>query len=878
MRINCPTSMTNPAAIAPLLDIINQHGSLKSTEARTKIFPKARAAISRWNEDKPDTHSEGHLYQYGLIEYVPGTDEEEFRLTFLGKRFLEIFEKKEGQINADGTKEKDKYVCITGLECAYNAILIDCLLTWKLAINGKVLHPGLLLLKLMIDHRLSGFLFEKEWAYVCDSDFADTLDYDAIVNELKYQRETNQEPHIESSGNTYAFLIAFSNSWQIFEKEVVDGKNKFLLSDITKSNLKSKMLEIESLAREEKGVISGNVIQDANDDVDDVFSFDLYGIHIKNENDALSNDRPHICIGWSKMGDLTDIETREQLNDLHEKTYPEATPNSRGQDVGQIHRFKNEAKIGDYVIFAEQTVCHIGRITSHYYYDLTKYPGQSDDYVNVRNVEWLKTNIKRSDLSEAFHNSLSASMSFWRLNDYKSAVNDLLNDTYVKDESLLIEEDIELDADDIGKDYTVAELAEILSEMYDEADNKTTAIHMFGFKYADVIINKGYNAAQIVKASKIQDSYHVEVNKGISIYKSVKDNEYGIRFYEPEETIQATAFDYTTISGDGINKIFYGVPGCGKSYHIEYNILGKDKLTKEYTGKYTKDNIIRTTFYQDYSNTDFVGQILPKIVKGKNGEKDTVEYIFNPGPFTLALIQAISNPDSKVALVVEEINRGNAPAIFGDIFQLLDRDENSISEYGIVNVGMIDYLNAYEFKVNGEKARYNFKEIKIPGNMDIFATMNTSDQNVYTLDTAFTRRWNKECIPNVFNGHKIENMFVPGLSNYTWGIFVDTINKQIRDNLESLQVNEDKQVGAFFVKEKDLLENSADSTEQKAKMFAYKVLEYLWADVSKLDHQVIFKPGYTTFEDIVKDFAKGMVVFNDKLGFKSSVAPITETE
>ena len=278
------------------------------------------------------------------------------------------------------------------------------------------------------------------------------------------------------------------------------------------------------------------------------------------------------------------------------------------------------------------------------------------------------------------------------------------------------------------------------------------------------------------------------------------------------------------------------------------------------------------------SNTDFVGQILPKIVKGKNSEKDTVEYIFNPGPFTLALIQAISNPTEKVALVVEEINRGNAPAIFGDIFQLLDRDDDSISEYGIVNVGMLDYLNAYEFTVNQEKVRYHFKEIKIPGNMDIFATMNTSDQNVYTLDTAFTRRWTKECIPNVFNGHKVENMYVPGLSSYTWGEFVKTTNKQIRDNLDSLQVNEDKQVGAFFVKAKDLLEKSEDSTEQKAKMFAYKVLEYLWADVSKLDHSIIFNPSYKTFEDIVKDFAKGVIVFNDKLGFKAAAPVVAEEE
>ena len=465
-------------------------------------------------------------------------------------------------------------------------------------------------------------------------------------------------------------------------------------------------------------------------------------------------------------------------------------------------------------------------------------------------------------------------MSVFRLNDYKSAVNDLLNDTYVKDE-LLLEE---IEEEDIfsgfepwltsrnNPDYTGKEkyagyakaLPKLIKFMYDKGLIEDENLNDKNpDKYKEWV--EVYNGSD---EAKEYDDKKLSAKAGIAALKKY------IKYIEYLIAPHAVDFDYSTTKGDAINKIFYGVPGCGKSHHIQHTVLKG----------YEKENVIRTTFYQDYSNTDFVGQILPKIVKGENGDRDTVEYIFNPGPFTLALIQAISNPDKKVALIVEEINRGNAPAIFGDIFQLLDRGDDGISEYGIVNVGMMDYLNAHEFEVNGEKKRYAFGEIKIPGNMDIFATMNTSDQNVYTLDTAFTRRWSKEHIPNEFNGHKIEKMYVPGMASYTWGEFVKAVNEQIRDNLESLQVNEDKQVGAFFVKEKDLLENSADSTEQKAKMFAYKVLEYLWADVSKLDHQVIFNPKYTTFEDIVKDFAKGVVVFNDKLGFKTTVAPVAEAE
>jgi hypothetical protein len=134
------------------------------------------------------------------------------------------------------------------------------------------------------------------------------------------------------------------------------------------------------------------------------------------------------------------------------------------------------------------------------------------------------------------------------------------------------------------------------------------------------------------------------------------------------------------------------------------------------------------------------------------------------------------------------------------------------------------------------------------------------------LDTAFTRRWRKEHIPNEFKDHKIGKMYVPGMSSYTWEDFVKAVNGQIRDNLESLQVNEDKQVGAFFVKEKDLLEKPEDSDERKAKLFAYKVLEYLWDDVAKLDHSIIFNPNYKTFEKVVEDYLKkGVVVFNSEI-------------
>lgn len=594
---------------------------------------------------------------------------------------------------------------------------------------------------------------------------------------------------------------------------------------------------------------------ETNSDYADVFNHNVYGIHIKEKNDALSEERPHICLGWSAMGDISKLTSKEEIDNRHLAVYPSASSYSRGQDVGQLYRFINEVSVGDYVVFAEPRVCHIGKVISEHYYDSTKYPNQSDDYVNVRDVKWLKTNIKRCDLSRAFHNSLGAGMSFWGINDYKSAVHDLLTDTYVL-------ENIELENDILKYDELEAEFKRWDSKGI--IKNRTTRFVAFGFKYAESIqLIKGCSGR--LKEAVGEDNMGSLIDRGKDLYFTIKNHEIEAPLFEnAEDNCTVETFDYAITKGKAINMIFYGVPGCGKSYHIDYEILKKNKETKEYGTEFKKENIIRTTFYQDYSNTDFVGQILPKVIG------DKVEYIFNPGPFTLALIRAISNPNEKVALIIEEINRGNAPAIFGDIFQLLDRDEEtSISEYGIKNVSVIDFLNDYKFEVNNEIIKYRFDEIRIPGNMYIYATMNTSDQNVYTLDTAFTRRWEKEKIKNEVKKCTFGVLPVPGMNDYTWAEFVDSINKCIRDNIENLQVNEDKQIGAYFIKKSLLVSNNVEK-------FAYKVFDYLWNDVAKLDHDIFFN-SYNTLEDLIDAYKdKGVGVF--KIGIFDAKVTITERE
>ena len=292
---------------------------------------------------------------------------------------------------------------------------------------------------------------------------------------------------------------------------------------------------------------------------------------------------------------------------------------------------------------------------------------------------------------------------------------------------------------------------------------------------------------------------------------------------------------------DGQNLIVYGTPGCGKSYYVEHTLLDG----------YPKDNYIRTTFYQDYTNTDFVGQILPVV------EGDKVTYKFNPGPFTLALEQAIRKPNERIALVIEELNRGSAASIFGDIFQLLDRKEG-VSEYGITNVNIINYLKE---KFEGV---YTFKEIRLPGNLSIYATMNTSDQNVFTLDTAFKRRWKFKKLINEFAvDHQFKNKYIPG-ADITWEELVNDINEYILECSSGLN-SEDKQLGVYFVDENGMRKEKVDASDPEAvNAFAYKVLEYLWSDVAKFDRSKWFADGIKSLDELVKEYKeKGLEVFVD---------------
>ncbi|WP_231214628.1 McrB family protein [Helicobacter pylori] len=278
----------------------------------------------------------------------------------------------------------------------------------------------------------------------------------------------------------------------------------------------------------------------------------------------------------------------------------------------------------------------------------------------------------------------------------------------------------------------------------------------------------------------------------------------------------------------GKNIILYGIPGSGKSYTLQRD--------------YCNDNSVveKIVFYPDYSYSDFVGQIMPSV-----DDSGIVSYKFNPGPFTNILKKAYHNPQIKHVLVIDEINRGNAPAIFGEIFQLLDRlkhDKDGFkkgsSEYAINNM---DIANIVHSDKNAS--------IRIPSNLWIIATMNTSDQNVFTLDTAFQRRFSMQLIENSFENvdDDFKNMKILD-TDITWQKFCTTINEKIAQNNEGLSSMEDKRFGVYFVNIDDL---------KSKENFAHKVIKYLWDDVFKFDRNIIFDTTkFNTLEAVVKNFTK----------------------
>ncbi len=285
------------------------------------------------------------------------------------------------------------------------------------------------------------------------------------------------------------------------------------------------------------------------------------------------------------------------------------------------------------------------------------------------------------------------------------------------------------------------------------------------------------------------------------------------------------------------NKIFYGAPGVGKSYQI-------DQLCNS-------DNSIRTVFHPDSQYSDFTGCLKPKMSGA------SVVYEFRPGPFTLAFIKASLAPDQMFYLVIEEINRASSAAVFGELFQLLDRSASGESCYEVTlsDPDMVAFIN------DKTPNTLNGNNIKIPANLSLFATMNSSDQAVMPMDTAFKRRWKFEYLPIDFSECPHGNIAIPMAGQApivtTWKNLAESIN----EILEGEDIPEDRLLGPWFLNASELNNLAASANALRGKL-----LLYLWDDVLRHgDKGLIFADGIMSYGNLIKNLKSGNNIFSSQL-------------
>lgn len=358
-------------------------------------------------------------------------------------------------------------------------------------------------------------------------------------------------------------------------------------------------------------------------------------------------------------------------------------------------------------------------------------------------------------------------------------------------------------------------LIEKLNE-YEIAYNNDFGILIFGYPSVslETIISE-------LESNKIEDTGEIgDLNKrtvGNGSVKAILGTNNYIKFLK-EILIKSKIASAKSPKVDPINKIYFGAPGTGKSFRITEALKEVDTIFQK-----------RITFHPEYDNASFIGGYKPI-----TNSKGDINYEFVPQIFTNIYVEACNDTDHQYYLIIEEINRGNCAEIFGELFQLLDRDD----KYKITPSNeLIIYLNN-----NIKDSRFYFDcEMLLPDNLSIYATMNTSDQSLFPMDSAFKRRWDWEYIPICYtdkdefeNDNKSFNyeIDIEDGQKYSWIKFIEKINlKHIKVN-PSLGM--DKCIGNYFIK-------PDNGNVISLKPFVNKIIFYLWNDVFKdEDYKEVF--------------------------------------
>jgi hypothetical protein len=376
--------------------------------------------------------------------------------------------------------------------------------------------------------------------------------------------------------------------------------------------------------------------------------------------------------------------------------------------------------------------------------------------------------------------------------------------------------------------------------------------------FAEIYV--GTRRFSFAEAENNTDALMLETVKHFpTLYSGIDDPLPVLAKLTPSRTDGAINFRSNLSNPEPRNIVLFGAPGTGKSKLLDQK---KDSLLGD-GGEFE-----RVTFHPDYSYAHFVGTYKPVPMIDNEGN-ETITYKYVPGPFMRVLAAALRSGKMQNAkphlLLIEEINRASPTAVFGDIFQLLDRDAYNVSEYPIH--ASADVRNYLAETVGGQPSDY--KELRLPANMFIWGSMNSADQGVFPMDTAFKRRWDFIYVGIDTNDADLVDKLVtlgrpPSEHTIEW----NALRKSINDFLAVKGINEDKQIGPYFLsREVSVPEKGVEIDRiHFVDAFKQKVIMYLFEDAARQHRSSVFegcKINHNRYSAICSEFDRiGMDVFN----------------
>lgn len=551
-----------------------------------------------------------------------------------------------------------------------------------------------------------------------------------------------------------------------------------------------------------------------------------------------------VGLGWKTIGTLVDYQSGDTLdktaiaNALESNYYP-GDKATASRKAGEIIRFYKADQDVIFVAMSGQKLVAFADEVGAYFYDANSDMSHNKPakwHMKFSEGETLPVNSEGLLTSCVDIKDEENIMFLYKRYYFDSDVDDTERFEYqnkdLEEREKMFIEWMKADAEANGKEYSDAS-----TKGYAYALRKAgTKIEGFNYPSENLFFYSKVSEMQEIDAFIRQASNFAEVNhsfgngqlsagliKYIEFLKEVGDSNMAT---EEVQAYMPIIFKTKINIDEERNRIVFGAPGTGKSFQLKDDC---EKLMENTDGTYE-----RVTFHPDYSYSQFVGTYKPVMdVDGKS-----IRYDFVPGPFMRVYVDALrsgrtDNPQPHL-LLIEEINRAKVAAVFGDVFQLLDRDEDGVSEY---EIQATEDIRRYLAKELGGVAD-NYKRIRIPNNMFIWSTMNSADQGVFPMDTAFKRRWNFEYLGINENESKIKGIgkiILPGSEEtIEWNVLRKAINAKLSSS--EFKVNEDKLMGPFFLSKKAIASNENGMIIDKAafiEAFKSKVIMYLYEDAVK---------------------------------------------